>query len=241
MKKIIFGIFLLTGLTGNTQFNIESIKNKTIDYKNSTKKVSLTNDEIVEGLKEALNVGVDKASAKASQIGGFNQNKLVRIPFPEEAKKMEEKLRLIGMSDQIDNFEKALNRAAETAAKEAVPIFLSAIKSMNVKDGLTILKGENNAATNYLNQTTSDSLYEAFKPVIKKAIKTVKVTQYWNPLATRYNKIPLTTKVNPDLEDYTTKMAIEGLFKLLAQEEKKIRDQPAARVTDLLKKVFVNE
>jgi hypothetical protein len=238
MKKIIFGTFMLTGLLGHTQFNIESIKNKAVDYKNSTKKVSLTNDEIVQGLKEALNVGVDKASIKASQSGGFNKNKLIRIPFPEEAKKMEEKLRLIGMSDQINNFETALNRAAETAAKEAAPIFLSAIKSMNVKDGLTILKGENNAATNYLNKTTSESLYKAFKPVIQKAIKSAKVTQLWNPLATRYNKIPLTTKVNTDLEDYTTKKAMEGLFKLLAKEEKAIREQPNARVTEILKKVF---
>jgi hypothetical protein len=229
---------MLTGLLGHTQFNIESIKNKAVDYKNSTKKVSLTNDEIVQGLKEALNVGVDKASIKASQSGGFNKNKLIRIPFPEEAKKMEEKLRLIGMSDQINNFETALNRAAETAAKEAAPIFLSAIKSMNVKDGLTILKGENNAATNYLNKTTSESLYKAFKPVIQKAIKSAKVTQLWNPLATRYNKIPLTTKVNTDLEDYTTKKAMEGLFKLLAKEEKAIREQPNARVTEILKKVF---
>jgi hypothetical protein len=238
MKKIIFGTFMLTGLLGHTQFNIESIKNKAVDYKNSTRKVSLTNDEIVQGLKEALNVGVDKASIKASQSGGFNKNKLIRIPFPEEAKKMEEKLRLIGMSDQINNFETALNRAAETAAKEAAPIFLSAIKSMNVKDGLTILKGENNAATNYLNKTTSESLYKAFKPVIQKAIKSAKVTQLWNPLATRYNKIPLTTKVNTDLEDYTTKKAMEGLFKLLAKEEKAIREQPNARVTEILKKVF---
>jgi hypothetical protein len=142
------------------------------------------------------------------------------------------------MSDQIKNFETALNRAAETAAKEAAPIFLSAIKSMNVKDGLTILKGENNAATNYLNKTTSESLYKAFKPVIQKAIKSAKVTQLWNPLATRYNKIPLTTKVNTDLEDYTTKKAMEGLFKLLAKEEKAIREQPNARVTEILKKVF---
>ena len=103
---------------------------------------------------------------------------------------------------------------------------------------VNILKGEDDAATKYLNKTTSDSLYTAFKPIVEKAIKTVKVTQYWNPLATRYNKIPLTTKINPDLEDYTTKKAIEGLFKLLAKEEKAIREQPSARVTDLLKKVF---
>jgi hypothetical protein len=151
---------------------------------------------------------------------------------------MEEKLRLIGLSDQVDTFETALNRAAEKAAKEAAPIFISAIKSMNVSDGLNILKGQDDAATNYLRKTTNDSLYIAFKPVVKNAIKAAKVTQYWNPLVNRYNKIPLTTKVNPDLEDYTTKKAMEGLFKLLAEEEKIIREQPSARVTNLLKKVF---
>ncbi len=238
MKKIIFGSFVLMSFLSNAQFNLESIKNKTKEVTASTRKVPLTNDEIVKGLKEALNVGIEKAVAKASQTGGFNKNEMVRIPFPEEAKKMEEKLRLIGMGAQVDTFETALNRAAEKSAKEAAPIFISAIKSMNLSDGLNILKGEDDAATKYLNKTTSDSLYLAFRPIVQKAVNAVKVTQYWSPLATRYNKIPLTTKVNPDLYDYTTKKAIEGLFKLLAKEEKAIRNQPAARITDLLKKIF---
>ena len=238
MKKIIFGAFVLMSFLSNAQFNLESIKNKAKDVTASAKNVPLTNDEIVQGLKEALNVGIEKVGANASKVGGFNKNKTVRIPFPEEAKKMEEKLRLIGMGAQVDTFETALNRAAEKAAKEAAPIFIGAIKSMNVSDGLNILKGDDDAATRYLNNATGDSLYKSFKPVVQKAISIVKVTQYWNPLVTRYNKIPLTTKVNPDLEDYTTKKAIEGLFKLLAKEEKAIRELPSARVTDLLKKVF---
>jgi hypothetical protein len=238
MKKLYFGTFIFLGLIGQAQFNLESIKQKAKDATSTTIKVPLTNDEIVQGLREALNVGIEKAGVKASQVGGFNNNELVRIPFPAEAKKMEEKLRLIGLSDQVDTFETALNRAAEKAAKEAAPIFISAIKSMNVSDGLNILKGQDDAATNYLRKTTNDSLYSAFKPVVKNAIKAAKVTQYWNPLVNRYNKIPLTTKVNPDLEDYTTKKAMEGLFKLLAEEEKIIREQPSARVTNLLKKVF---
>tara|TARA_B100000676_G_C18075997_1_gene847676 strand:+ start:2643 stop:3398 length:756 start_codon:yes stop_codon:yes gene_type:complete len=238
MKNIIFVGFLFSALIGKTQFNLESIKDKSKSVVSSVKKTSLSDDEIIQGLKEALNVGIEKAGAKASQAGGFNNNQIIRIPFPEEAKKMEDKLRYIGMGSQIDTFENALNRAAEKAAKEAAPVFIAAIKSMNVNDGLSILKGEDDAATKYLNKTTSDSLYKAFKPIIQKALKSVKVTQYWNPLVSRYNKIPLTTKVNPDLEDYTTKKAIEGLFKLLAKEEKAIRSQPSARVTDLLKKVF---
>lgn len=238
MKKIILGAFVLTSFMSNAQLNLKSIKEKASSTVASTKKVPLTNEEIVAGLKEALNVGIEKAGSKASAVNGFNKNELVRIPFPDEAKKMEDKLRLVGMGAQVDSFEVSLNRAAELAAKEAAPIFMSSIKSMNVSDGLNILKGNDDAATQYLSKSTNDSLYATFKPIVQKALNTVKVTSYWNPLASRYNKIPLTTKVNPDLEDYTTKKAMEGLFKLLAQEEKKIRDQPAARVSDLLKKVF---
>ncbi len=241
MKKIFLGALALASFVSNAQLNIKSIKETAKTTVEKSKNTSLSNDEIISGLKEALNIGIDKAGAKASALDGFNKNDLVRIPFPKEAKKMEDKLRLVGMGAQVDSFEIALNRAAELAAKEAAPIFIQAIKSMTVSDGMNILKGEDNAATQYLSKTTMDSLYARFKPLIQKALKAVEVTKYWNPLASRYNKIPLTTKVNPNLEDYTTRMAIEGLFKLLAQEEKKIRDQPAARVTDLLKKVFVNE
>lgn len=238
MKKILIGAFVFTSFFGSAQINLKSIKEKAQSTVSTTKSVPLTNDEIVAGLKEALNVGIEKAGAKASAVDGFNKNQIIRIPFPEEAKKMEDKLRLIGMGAQVDTFEVALNKSAELAAKEAAPIFINAIKSMNVNDGLNILKGDDDAATQYLNKTTNDSLYATFKPIVQKALKTVNVTQYWNPLVSRYNKIPLTTKVNPDLEDYTTRKAIEGLFKLLAQEEKKIREQPAARVTELLQKVF---
>jgi len=238
MKKLILGAFVLASFVTNAQLNLKSIKDKAKSTVESTKKVSLTNDEVVSGLKEALNVGIEKAGSKASAVGGFNKSDIIRIPFPAEAKKMEDKLRMVGMGAQVDSFEVALNKAAEVAAKEAAPIFVSAIKSMNVSDGMNILKGEDDAATQYLSKTTNDSLYATFKPIVETALKKVKVTQYWNPLASRYNKIPLTQKVNPDLEDYTTKKAMEGLFKLLAQEEKKIRDNPAARTTDLLKKVF---
>ena len=238
MKITFFSTLIIASFTCTSQLNLNTIKEKTKSSVESTKKVPLTNDEIVSGLKDALNVGIDNAGVKASALDGFNKNELIRIPFPKEAKKMEDKLRMVGMGAKVDSFELALNRAAEIAAKKAAPIFIEAIKSMNVRDGMNILKGEDDAATKYLQKSTKDSLYDTFKPIVKAALKQVKVTQYWNPLASRYNKIPLTTKVNPDLEDYTTQKAMEGLFTLLAQEEKKIRDQPAARVTDLLKRVF---
>lgn len=230
---------MITSFSLTAQLNLGGVKDKA-GKAIPTKGVGLKNDEIVAGLKEALNVGIENAGELASKKDGFNGNKLIRIPFPDDAKKMEDKLRLVGMGAQVDSFEYALNKAAELASKEAAPIFLQAIKNMDVKDGLKILRGDDYAATRFLKNQTSDSLYGVFKPIVEKAIKEVKVTQYWNPLASRYNKIPLTTKVNPDLEDYTTNKAMEGLFKLLGLEEKKIRNNPVARVTGLLKKVFAD-
>lgn len=227
-------------LTTQAQLNLNKLKQK-VENKAATPlaaKSSLSNDEIIKGLKEALSIGIKNAGASASALDGFNKSDVIRIPFPAEAQKMENSLRKVGFGSKIDEFEVALNRAAEEAAKEAAPLFLQAITSMSVNDGLSILKGEDNAATNYLKKSTSDSLYAVFKPIVEAALLKVNITKYWTPLAAKYNKIPLTTKVNPDLEDYTTKKAMEGLFTLLAQEEKKIRDQPAARVTDILKKVF---
>lgn len=238
MKKIIIVGLTFLSFQLQAQINLKTIQSKAETIKKPAATKSLSNDEIVNGLKEALTVGVQNAGSAASKLNGFNKNELIRIPFPEEAKKMESTLRKIGMNKEVDEFEEVLNRAAELASKKAAPIFISAIKSMKVSDGLNILKGEDDAATNYLKASSQDSLYTAFLPIIESALKEVNVTKYWNPLAAAYNKIPLTTKVNPDLEDYTTKKAMEGLFTLLALEEQKIREQPAARVTDLLKKVF---
>lgn len=240
MKKLIFITILGASLSAQAQLNLNKIKQK-VETKTATSTSatsSLSNDEIIKGLKEALSVGIKNAGASASALDGFNKSDFIRIPFPAEAQKMENSLRKVGFGSKVDEFEVALNRAAEEAAKEAAPLFLQAITSMSVNDGLSILKGEDDEATNYLKKVTSDSLYAVFKPIIQAALIKVNITKYWSPLADKYNKIPLTTKVNPDLEDYTTKKAMEGLFTLLAQEEKKIRDQPAARVTDILKKVF---
>jgi len=131
-----------------------------------------------------------------------------------------------------------LNRAAEIAAKDATPIFINAITSMSLTDGISILKGNETAATNYLKTNTNDQLKIKFLPVVKNALQKVQITKYWNPLASKYNKLPMTKKVNPNLEDYVTQKAIEGLFKLVGDEEAKIRKDPASRVSDLLKKVF---
>lgn len=198
----------------------------------------LTNAEVIKGLKEALNVGSNNASASASKSDGFYKNGFIKIPFPPEAVSMEQKLRAIGMGAQVDQFVLTLNRAAEEAAKKAAPVFLNTIASMTISDGFNILRGADTAATGYLRKTTSGQLHDNFKPVIQSATQKVDVTRYWNPLITAYNKIPLVIKMNPDLDEYVTGRALNGLFYLVSQEEIKIRKYPAARVTEILKRVF---
>lgn len=199
---------------------------------------TLTNDDIVKGLKEALKVGTNNSVTSASKVDGFLKNITIKIPFPPEAAAMETKLRAIGMGADVDKFVETINHGAEEAAKSAATIFLSAITNLTISDGLTILKGADNAATQYLKDNTTASLKTSFKPIVKTALEKVEVTKYWNPLATAYNKIPFVTQVNPDLDTYVTEKAIEGLFKLIAAEEYKIRKDPAARINDILKKVF---
>ncbi len=197
-----------------------------------------TNEEIIAGLKEALNTGSNNSTAATSKVDGYLKNPRLFIPFPPEATEMKKKLVKLGMQKKVDEFETSLNRAAEEAAKTAAPVFLAAIKGMTVSDGMKILKGADTAATSYLKTSTSPELYTQYKPIVKEAISKVKVTDYWNPLVKKYNKIPGVKKQNPDLDDYVTKKAIYGLFLLVADEEAKIRKDPMARVNDILKKVF---
>ena len=199
---------------------------------------SLTEGEIIGGLKEALTVGTNNSASKASKTDGFLKNPKIRIPFPPEAQKMEQTLRQMGMNKQVDKFVLTLNRAAEEASKSAAEVFIGAIKQMTIGDGLGILKGQDNAATKYLQDKTSSPLKKKFQPIVHDALQKVEYTKYWFPLATAYNKIPFVEKMNPDIEDYTTTKALGGLFALIAEEEMKIRKDPMARVTDLLKKVF---
>jgi len=198
----------------------------------------LTTAEVGEGLKEALVKGISKGSDQVSQLDGYFKNPEIKIPFPPEVKKVENTLRDIGLGGEVDKFVMTLNRGAEDAAKEAKPIFISAIKSMTIEDAWAILKGNDNAATEYLKKTTSGQLKEKFKPVIQNSLNKVNATKYYGDLVTRYNKIPLVDKVNPNLDDYATDKAIEGLFLMIAKEEKNIRQDPVARTTELLKKVF---
>jgi hypothetical protein len=199
---------------------------------------ALTNTEVINGLKEALTVGTNNSTDLLSKVDGYYKNPALFIPFPPEAEKVKEKVIALGMESQVEKFEMTLNRAAETAAKEAAPVFINAIKGMSISDGFAILRGNENAATQYLKDKTSGELKVKFQPIIKNAIDQVEVTKYWNPIITTYNKIPFVDNQNPDLEDYVTTKAMDGLFLMIEKEEKSIRANPMARVTDLLKKVF---
>jgi hypothetical protein len=198
----------------------------------------LTNDEVIRGLKDALTVGTNNSSGTASKLDGFYKNPKLFIPFPQEAKDVKDKIDALGMKSQTDKFVMTLNRAAEEAAKNAAPVFINAVKGMSIGDGFGILKGADNAATTYLKDKTSAELKQKFAPIVKDAIDKVEVTKYWNPIITKYNMIPLVQKQNPDLTAYVTEKAMAGLFLLIADEELKIRKDPAARVSDILKRVF---
>ncbi|NQX97294.1 MAG: DUF4197 domain-containing protein [Flavobacteriales bacterium] len=198
----------------------------------------LTNLEVIKGLKEALSVGTNNSTSLTSKLDGFYKNPEIFIPFPPEAIKVKEKIEALGMKSQVDKFVMTINRSAETASKKAAPIFINAITSMSISDGFAILKGNDNAATQYLRSKTSGQLRTEFNPVVKNAISEVEVTKFWNPIINTYNKIPFITKQNPNLEDYITTKAMDGLFIMLEKEEKKIRKNPLARVSDILKRVF---
>jgi hypothetical protein len=198
----------------------------------------LTNVEVVKGLRQALEIGVKNSVKYLSEPDGFYKDPLFFIPFPEEAIRVKNTLTNLGFEGSIADFEMTMNRAAEVATKEATPIFVNAITEMTLQDGFAILKGNDDAATQYLKNTTSEELKLKFQPIIKNAIETVQLTSYWNPLVTKYNSIPLVNKVNPDLEDYITTKALDGLFISIAKEEDMMRKIPQARATELLKRVF---
>ncbi|HKG06031.1 MAG TPA: DUF4197 domain-containing protein [Pedobacter sp.] len=197
-----------------------------------------TATEIGLGLKQALEIGTSKGADQLSAKDGFLGNLALKILFPPEAQKVEKTLRSVGLGSLADNVITSLNRAAEDAAKEAKPIFISAIKQMTIADATNILFGSKDAATSYFKRVTTDQLMEKFKPVITASLSKVGATKYWGDAAGQYNKLPLVKPVNTDLSAYVAQKAIEGMFIQVAQEELKIRDNIGARSTTLLQKVF---
>ncbi|GGH71880.1 DUF4197 domain-containing protein [Phaeocystidibacter marisrubri] len=198
----------------------------------------LTEAEVSNGLKEALRVGITNAVTQTSQTDGYLNNSLIRIPFPPEAQKVKEALNNIGMNNLVKQFEESMNHAAENASAKATDIFVDAISKMTITDAMSILKGSDDAATQYLHRTTGSQLEAAFTPIVEDALKSVNVTQYWSDITTAYNQIPFVSPVNTDLTGYVTHSAIDGLFIMVANEEKEIRENPQARVNDILKRVF---
>lgn len=242
MKKLV----VVTGIVSslfvlNSCDVLEEVASTVVTTTDTTTQPALTNAEVISGLKEALNVGIKNSVDLTSVTDGFLGNAAIRLPFPEDAIKVKEKALDWGLDGQVEKFELTLNRAAEEATKEALPIFKDAILSMSIQDGFSILNGGDGAATTYLKDKTTAKLIEAFAPKVEAAISTVKLTEYWNPIITKYNTAMSFTggeQLNPDLNQYVTERAISGLFYMVEKEENKIRKDPVARVTDILKKVF---
>ena len=236
MKKVYF--LLIIVLIGMQSADAQFFKNAKKLLNSGNK--GLTEKDAADGIKEALVNSTGESVKLVSVINGYWGNPEIKIPFPPEAKEVESKLRALGMAEKVDEFNESMNRAAEKAATEAKPIFIAAIKSMTVKDAINIVKGPDNAATTYLKNTTSPELIAKFQPSIKTSLDNVNATRYWSDLITLYNKIPLVKKMNPNLTEYVTQKAIDGLFIMIAKEELKIRKDPMARTSALLKKVFGN-
>ncbi len=237
MKKIIIVCTLFFSLQSFGQF--DQLKKAASGVKNifSPKKDSLSTGTVIDGLKEALNKGINDGTKQLSAVDGFFTNAALKILMPPEAEKVESSLRKIGMGKQVDDAILNMNRAAEDACKTAAPIFINSIKNMNFADAFGILRGGDNAATTYLQKQTNTELTNAFRPVIETALDKIDATKHWNTIFSNYNRFSF-NKVNPDLAAYVTEKALSGIFIQLAIEEQKIRKDPAAQTTELLKKVF---
>lgn len=233
MKKIFFAASLLIVLSG-----CETAKS-ILDSVN-TNGSSLTTDEVVQGLKEALRVGTDTATLHVSVADGFFKDAAIKILMPPEAQKVEKTLRDVGLGSTVDKAILSMNRAAEDASKYVGNIFINAIKQMTIQDAFGILRGGNTSATDYLKTKTTAQLTSAFSPIISRSLDQVNATKYWKDVFTVYNQFS-SQPVNTDLTAYVTQKALDGLFYHIGLEEQQIRKDPVARVTDILKKVFAHQ
>lgn len=230
MKNAIISVLIIMFISGCSTLQDSSTTNR-----------KPTTRETTEGIIEALLVGADQSAEKASSKDGFFKNAAIKILFPPEVIKVRQAAVSVGLTPLVDRFELSLNRAAEDASKKAKPILVSAIKRIKFKDVWEILFGGKDAATNYLRLKTEPQLLAAFAPIVQVSIGREEVTKHWRPLADAYNSIPFVKKANPDLDAYVTAKTVDGLFVLIAEEERKIRENPIARVSQLLRKVFGTE
>ncbi len=236
MKKIIYPLsaIILFGFTGCSE--LQQVANQLPNVLNESGQIG--QNQIANALKQALNQGVDKQVTKLTKTNGFYNNSLVKIGLPSELQQVEKTLRSVGLGSLADEGVKALNRAAENAVKEATPIFADAITSMTISDATNILMGDKNAATQYLQKSTSKALYNKFNPVIEQSFSKVGADKIWANIIKQYNNIPLVKKINPDLTDYVTQEALNGVYTMIEQEELNIRSKTSSRTTDLMKSVF---
>ena len=239
--KTKLALLLLLPILGFSQIKALDQLKKKIPTKIPTSTKALSDLDISKGLKEALNKGIEKQVTKLTAVDGFNKNEMVKILLPEELQKVDKTLRKIGLSSLADEGITMLNRAAEDAVKEANPIFVAAVKNMSFVDAKNILMGNESAATTYLQTSTNTPLYAKFNPVIQSSFAKVGADKVWARIIKKYNDIPLVAKVNPDLTDYTTNKALEGVFKMIAVEEKIIRTDLNARTSNVLKNVFAKQ
>ncbi|PWA07453.1 DUF4197 domain-containing protein [Flavobacterium psychrotolerans] len=242
MKKLFLLLFLVP-IIGIAQVKSKAkkpkVKTPTVTKTTITKVTTATNTlDISAGLKEALNKGVTEQVSKLTALDGFYKNEAVKILMPEELQKVDATLRKLGMGNLADDGVKSLNRAAEDAVKEATPIFVNAIKNISITDAKSILLGNENAATTYLQGSTAKDLYAKFSPVVQESIGAVGADVVWASIIKKYNAIPFIAKVNPDITDYVTNKAMDGVFKMIAVEEKNIRTNLNSRTSSLLQQVF---
>ena len=220
---------------GKASSKINSVVKKTTETIKTGNQPNL--DEVVKGLKEALSIGADSSVKKLSAADGFFKNTAIKILMPPEAVKVESSLRKVGAGKLVDDVIVAMNRAAESATADVKDIFFDAIKNMTINDGMKILKGDSIEATRYLKSSTTPQLTQKIRPIVEIALKKVNATKYWSDLFNEYNRFAV-KKINPDLTGFVTEKTIDGLFFSIGEEEQKIRKDPAAQVTELLKKVF---
>ena len=246
MRKIISLLLILICFQNITSFGqlklLEKIAEDIADDKADGKHVEampFSIEEAANAVKEALSKGIKRGVQKVNKEDGYFKNPLIKIPFPKEAKQISTVLSKIpGGKEKCDEVVLLINRSAELASKEALNIFISAIKNMEISDAITLVNGEKDAATQYFENTTKNELLVKFKPIIKNALQQTGTTKYWGNVMTIYNKVPFTKKVNPDLAEYATEEATNGVFKMFAREETEIRSNQKSRTTATLKKVF---
>jgi hypothetical protein len=231
ISRLLFGL-LIFSMIGCTAADVNK-------FLAAASESALTENEVGNGLKEALIKGATEGANLASTEDGFFKNELIKIALPEDVQKVESTLRRIGLGAEVDRVILTINRGAENAAKEAKPIFIDAIRQLTIQDAFNILKGQDDAATQYLQRTTAEKLTNLFRPHVEESLNQVGATKYYGDLVSSYNSFPTTSrKLDPDLNAYVTQMAIQGLFELVAKEEKAIRENPAERTTALLRRVF---